>query len=144
MSNEELLIKSEFDYYTDNYYSKLFSAFDMIGHLLNSKFDLGLESKGKEINFVNAIKEIGGNDSLKHIYDSLVKIKGSHIFQKAKKYRLDIIHNFPPYKIGPGYKEQKNAIGFGGGEYVTSEKLKYNAEKSLDLLSDILNIIKNI
>src|SRR6266508_1058489 len=53
---KHFVIKDWFDYYSDTFYHKLFSAWDTIGHVLNVYFALGI--KPERVYFPNAVSEL--------------------------------------------------------------------------------------
>ena len=101
MTNRQLHIMSEFCYYVDIFYYKIFSVFDSLGHLLNEMFSLGLIDNN--VNFKSAIKKLKNNNG--DLYAELTKIRGNHEFVKANKLRNYFTHYFSPCEIGPGYKK---------------------------------------
>jgi hypothetical protein len=72
-------IKGWFNYYSDILYYKLFSAWDLVGHILNVKYDL----KIKRADFDRAVKALGGKD--KSLHTSLEGLRNSPAYRKAKK-----------------------------------------------------------
>ena len=54
--------KEWFDYYADAFYFKLFSALDILGHWLNSRYRLGI--KQRSVNFNVAVKKLKGKSEV--------------------------------------------------------------------------------
>jgi hypothetical protein len=130
-------IKSEFDYYVDVFYYKIFSAWDTVGHVLNVLHNL----KIKKPSFASAIKKL----ELVNIdlYERLRAITNCSHFKKAKKLRDNITHNYLPSSIDAGIKrEPKSKISFGIGSYTTSKEFYKNILNSLGLFAKTLDCIK--
>jgi len=66
-------IKDWFDYYSDTFYYKLFSALDMVGHLLNVRHELGIEQQ--QVSFRRAVNQLPDRDN--SLYIALDEIRNS-------------------------------------------------------------------
>lgn len=130
-------IKSEFDYYVDTFYYKIFSAWDTIGHLLNILYGL----KMKKPSLLAAIDKLKSANSC--LYGELRAITRDSDFKRAKELRNDITHNYPPSTIDSGIKrESEHKISFGVGSYTPSKDFYENILISLDLLAKTLDCVK--
>lgn len=131
-------IKSQFDYYSDNFYHKYFSALDIIGHILNEMLKLNLK-----ISAVTFDKALKGAKSVKPILCELIeKEKSKKEFKVARQCRDNFTHKFSPCDIGPGYIKKNNCISFGGGDYTTSKEIINNQLAMLEIMEEILKIIR--
>ncbi|MGD0879869.1 MAG: Cthe_2314 family HEPN domain-containing protein [Anaerolineales bacterium] len=127
-------IKNWFDFFTDTFYHKLFSAWDLVGHFLNVKYDLSL----KEVYFSTAIDGLSEKNS--NLYSSLLEVKDSSAYKKAKNIRNNIIHNSPPNIPGTAvYRSNHSGIfgrrfaTIGLKEYIPSGEIFINIREVLEL-----------
>jgi hypothetical protein len=100
---------SQYDYhrfldyvsYSDSFYRKLASVYDVIGHYLNFKFNLELDEKNddftKKPNFDNILKWNNNLHNNKQLFYSLVNIKKKNEFKLMKDIRHNLTHNFTPF-----------------------------------------------
>jgi len=84
--------KAWFDFYSDTLYYKLFSAWDVLGHLIDAQYAL----KVKHVDFGRAVTALGKSQQAPNVYADLAQIASSPHFQKAKDIRNDITHNYLP------------------------------------------------
>jgi Cthe_2314-like HEPN len=134
-------IKEQFDYYADAFYYKLFTAFDTLGHLLNTRFDLGLSQKSTT--FSEAIKRLRGRN--RALFTTLCTIKHDVDFKKARQLRHEVTHNYLPHSIGPTVTKSAagNVTHFGVGSYTPSKEIEENVLKMLDLLRRAVEACKS-
>jgi hypothetical protein len=132
-------IKSWFDFFTDTFYHELFSAWDMVGHFLNVKYDLGL----KDVYFTTAIDGLSEKNS--NLYNSLIKIKDSTAYKLSKKIRNNIVHNSPPNIPGMTVYRSNHSGTFGRQfaaiglkEYIPSDEIVINIREVLELFEATL------
>lgn len=134
-------IKAQFDFYTDVFYYKIFSAWDTVGHLLFLMFSLTLEAS-KKPSFGLAIKRLAENQLALH--RSLKKITSNTEFIKARKFRNDITHNFQPNSLGSNVRmPDENIMTFGGANYTPSMIFKENVGQTLNLFAETLECVKS-
>ncbi|GAJ21734.1 unnamed protein product, partial [marine sediment metagenome] len=134
---KHFLIKSEFDYYADVFYYKIFSAWDTIGHLLNILYKL----KIKRVGFKSAIAKLKSANP--NLFKSLKAIVDDPDFQKANKLRDDITHNYLPSTVDSGIdKPSERKVTFGVGKYTKSAEFYQNVRASLHLFVKTLECIK--
>jgi hypothetical protein len=138
---EHFIIKNWFDYYSDNFYYKLFSAWDTIAHILNSYFDLGLEVKRLHFpNAVLALKQIN-----LELFEKLDNILNSPPYKKAKSLRNDVTHNYLPNSRGvvvtTKLSENKVMIDIRAREYITSKEIMKNISETLELFQETVKVI---
>lgn len=138
---EHFIIKNWFDYYSDTFYYQLFSAWDIIGHIMNVYFNLGIE-KGK-VDFSKAVSKV--KQSNYELWLKLDNILKSPPYEKARKLRNDIAHNYLPRSVGftvttkiTGNTKQ---IGLGIRTYVTSKEIVKNILEILELFQETIKII---
>lgn len=84
-------IKGWFDFYSDTFYYKLFSAWDSVGHMINVAYGLSV----KKVSFSTAVKALN-NRRNEILYKRLKELQNSTGFVKAKEIRNDIAHNYLP------------------------------------------------
>jgi hypothetical protein len=127
-------IKAWFDFYSDTLYYKLFSAWDLVGHELNVKYNLGI----KRVDFGLAIRGLKTKDM--GLYPSLKTIQDSPTYKKANKIRNDITHNYLPYTTGIAFCTDKSGsrTTIGLREYVTSEEIVANIHGAIELFTTTL------
>lgn len=135
-SEEDWKPKSLFDYFSDAFYHKLFSAWDTIGHLLNDIYGLKL----KKPSFRGAVQK------LQQVHQSLSaainQIMESPDFQQMRKLRHAITHNYLPGHPGSNVaRKSEKELTFGVGTYIPSQVIKANMEIALDLLAATLKTI---
>ncbi|MBT2254429.1 Cthe_2314 family HEPN domain-containing protein [Priestia megaterium] len=133
--NDNWSNKYSFDFFSDTFFYKVFTVFETIGHLLFKKFDLEPHGRQK-ISFNTAISNLKG----KHegLYTDLLDIKQSDKFKKASIFRNDSTHNFPPYRIGNGFKVFDNSMSVGIGNYTPSKEVKKIMIGALECIDETL------
>lgn len=130
-------IKKWFDYFSDTLYYKLFSALDLVGHLLNVRYDLNIPKE--RVYFSTALKKLKDKD--KNLYKCLNDIKNSQAFEKARSIRRDITHNYLPHSAGLDVKRCGQSITIDLKEYIPSEEIVANIREALKLFAKILQCI---
>jgi len=129
--------KAQFDYYADNFYYKLFSAWDSLGHLLNIMYELGIE----RASFDKAVKALAPIRPTLHT--NLKAIIDSDEFSTMSKIRHNVTHNFLPGHVGsPIRRVSPNEWTFGVGSYTPSAMVKDNVIASLGLFAKTLDVIR--
>ena len=132
-------IKGWFDFYSDTFYYKLFSAWDLVGHMINVAYGLSIKKKG--VYFSTAVEALKnkGNEPL---YKCLKKIQKSSEFVKAKEIRKDITHNYLPNVAGIRVNRSDDLKSLSlKASYITSEEVVANAQKALDLFAKTMEIL---
>jgi hypothetical protein len=131
------LAKAQFDYYADNFYYKLFSAWDTLGHILNVMYELEIErpSFDKALRALELVRPA--------LHASLKAIVDVHDFVKMRETRHNITHNLLPGHVGSSItKTSPDEFSIGVGSYTPSAVVKENVVASLDLFAQTLNAIK--
>jgi hypothetical protein len=141
---EHAIIKNWFDYYSDIFYFKLFSAWDTIAHILNGYFDLCLNVKRLDFpRAVLALKPIN-----LELFEKLDNILNSPSYKKAKSLRNDVTHNYLPNSSGWAVTtkrgEKKIMIEIGEREYITSKEVMKNISEVLELFQETVKAITDI
>lgn len=135
-------IKHQFDFYTDVFYYKLFSAWDTVGQLLFLIYDLKLASNQK-VSFALAVRKL--NDDHPALHESLGGIMNHPEFIKARRLRNDITHNFLPNSLGSSVRMPKeNMMTGGGASYTRAAEFKENVVNVLELFAETLESIKHL
>lgn len=124
------LIKDWFDYYADTFYYKLFSAWDMLGHILNARYRLGIIRHN--VSFRQAVNKLGKKD--KRLYNHLDEIRNHPAFKEAQRLRNDITHNCLPSSTSMSVTLNEKGGSIGIREYTTSATITKNAQDVVDLL----------
>lgn len=130
-------IKAWFDCYSDTLYYKLFSAWDLLGHMLNTEYDLAI----RKVDFGKAVRELEAKDT--SLYTFLKTIQGSPAYKKANDIRNDITHNYLPYTTGIAFCSDKSGLRttIGLREYVTSEEIVANIHAVIVLFTTALECV---
>jgi len=131
------LIKDWFDYYADTFYYQLFSAWDMVGHILNVRYSLGI--KQQDVYFHRAMHKL--NDKDKALYMRLDEIRNHPVFREAKKLRNEIAHNHLPSSTGISVTLNEKGGGIGIREYTISAAITKNVREVVDLLERAVVLI---
>lgn len=131
-----------FGFYMDSYYTRFASLIDTIYHIINVKYYLGIEAKmGFRGQVAKALKS--ADEALFYYLDG---IRENDTYKEVEYFRNDITHNFRPNQISSGIKRKKGAgfisISGGLGEYTTTTEFVANIEKSLNLMAEILEEIR--
>lgn len=124
-------IKDWFDYFSDTFYYKLFSAWDTTGHILNAYFSLGIDEDwvtfSRAINMLRSVQP--------DLWMSLDSILESSAYKRARKLRNDITHNYLPGSAGLSLDRKKSetaeTITVGIRPYTTSREIMENADEVL-------------
>ncbi len=136
---EHFIIKDWFDYYSDTFYYKLFSAWDTIGHMLNIYFNLNIGRVDFSI-AVGKIKQINFE-----LWKKLDNIQNSPAYQKAKDLRNDVTHNYLPSSAGLAVTTVRSGntitTSLGVRGYVTSKEIMNNVLEVLSLFQETIKII---
>lgn len=138
-SDDDHINKASFNFYADTFFSKLYSSFDSIGHLLNVIYQINLPLK--RIYFTTAVKELmkSGNPIGKELQDLVNRSE----FEKLSSIRHDITHNFLPGMHGGSIQRTFNGkelkeISFGVGKYIKADEIVSTATDSLKLFNQAL------
>jgi hypothetical protein len=126
-----------FEYYAEVFYHYFFSARDIIAQILCSYYSVELTENAISFNqlFLNSIKDQSVN-SLLHKFDEEIV--------DSKEFRNRFTHRYTPNI--PDHRsvisENKRALSFGSGNFIQSESMISNMEKSLNSLSDLMTQLK--
>ena len=126
-----------FDFFSDTLYYKLFSAWDLIGHILKVKYDL--EIKERDVYFSTAFKKLG--DKEKNLRCCLKKVKDSPVYKEALKIRNNITHNYLPNTAHMVVRRHSQITTIDLKEYITSEEIVTNVQGALELFAETLQCI---
>ena len=136
-TKDDFINKAHFDFFSDFFFYKIFSAFDTLGQILNELFDLEI----KICDFNKSIQKLKSIDKV--LYSSLNNIYENEDFKTAKKIRNNIAHNYLPNNIDSGINRvSKNEFQSGTRSYVTSKEIKDSIFIILELLHETIPIIK--
>ena len=130
-------IKMWFDFFSDTLYYKLFSAWDLIGHILKVKY--GLEIKERDVYFSTAFKKLG--DKEKNLRCCLKKVKDSPVYKEALKIRNNITHNYLPNTAHMVVSRHSEFTTIDLKQYITSEEIVTNVQGALELFAETLQCI---
>lgn len=133
---EHYLTKEWFDYFADVFYYKLFSSWDIIGHILDTRYRLNI----KRVNFSRAIREIEEKDL--SLYTELQKIREHPDFESARQIRNDITHNFSPSSPGLSVEIDDTSASVGVRDYIPANEIRENAQSVLELFERTLMCIE--
>jgi hypothetical protein len=145
-NDHHFLIKQWFDFYSDVTYYKMFTIWDTFGHVVNSKYHLGI--KQRDVTFSKALESLKQKDFALHT--KLRDIKDSLEFKKSRTIRDNITHNYLPSRpglIGNRQTNDKNVpglvISFEINRYITSSDIIRNIDELLKLLKQALENLLN-
>jgi hypothetical protein len=136
-------LKGWFDFYADVFYYKLFSAWDLMGHVLNVRHSLKLPLP----DFVSAMEALGRKDPVgRKAWDPIF---GSHIFRDVRQIRNKITHGYSPNTTGMSVSREESILdgkksityGFGLKKYLPSNEILSMANKGIDLFERSLSIL---
>ena len=136
LSEDDAITKSWFDFYTDITYYKLFSVWDLLGHILNITFKA--EIKENDVYFPTAVRALKIKNE--PLYKRLNEIINSPTYKRPKKIRNDISHNLLPNNPGlttdfiKKSSEGKKTYQLIFKEYIPSRRITKNIQDSIGLL----------
>ncbi len=130
-------IKMWFDFFSDTLYYKLFSAWNLIGHILKVKYDL--EIKERDVYFSTAFKKLGDKD--KNLCCCLKNVIDSPVYERANEIRNDITHNYLPHSAHMVVRRCNQSTTIDLKEYITSEEIVTNVQGALELFVETLQCI---
>ena len=129
-------IKGWFDFYSNTFYYKLFSAWDLIGHMINVAYGLGVK-KADLSRVVEALSK--KNEPL---YKRMKELQGFPAFHRAKTIRNDITHNYLPnvaaFRV---YRSDDSKSVSLDVSYTTSDEVVANAQEALLLFAKTIEIL---
>jgi hypothetical protein len=129
-------IQDMFRFFAELMVTKVFTALDNCGQLLNLKFF----GQPERIYFHTAVKKvIKKNQNSSPALSELNKIVNSKIFEEAKKRRDDLMHNRSPFLLNSSFQwvSVQNGRGFG----LVSEKNYIPAKETLQILDNLYGAI---
>ncbi|PAD30041.1 Cthe_2314 family HEPN domain-containing protein [Paenibacillus sp. 7523-1] len=134
-------IKHMYDYYSDIFFFKFFSAWETLFHFYNVYFEFRLPQKlGFKYQVLKELEKINSE-----LYESIKSVHDSEAFEKFTKLRNDITHNYSPSEITPGIYHYDNGMtAFGVGKYTTTRDIQNNIIQIIDITGDFLEKMKNI
>jgi hypothetical protein len=138
---QHFIIKDWFYFYSDTFYHKLFSAWDMVGHIINVYFKLGIKSERVYFpNAVNGLKEIEVD-----LWKKLDDILNSSPYQRAKSLHNDVTHNYLPSSAGLAVTTKKSGntvkTSIGIRKYITSKEIMSNVSEILEVFQKSIGVL---
>jgi len=130
-------IKMWFDYFSDTLYYKLFSAWDLVGHLLKVKYDFKIRKDS--VSFSTALEKLKDKDT--NLYNCLNSIKNSPVYKEAHKIRSDITHNYLPHTAHMVVHSGSKLTTIDLKQYIPSEEIVTNVREALELFTETLQCI---
>jgi hypothetical protein len=128
-----------FEYYAEVFYYYFFSARDIIAQILSLYFSVQLAENAISFNqtFLNMITDQSVNSIL---------LKFNEDTKDSREFRNSFTHRFTPNI--PDYRsiisKDNRSLSFGGGNFIQSEKMMDNIDKSLKCLSNLMTQLKLI
>lgn len=129
-------IKDWFDYYSDVFYYKFFSALDMVGHILNVRYELGI--KQSKVSFQSVVVDLRDKDHTLHTM--LEEIINSTVYREGRRFRNNITHNYLPSSTGMSVNMSEQGGSIGMREYTPSAVIMGNIEEILALLDRVIAV----
>jgi hypothetical protein len=126
-----------FEYYAEVIYYYLFSARDIIVQILCSYFSVELTENAISFNqtFLNSIKDQSVSSLLRKFEE---ETKDSKEFRNSFTHRYT--PNIPDHRSS--ISEDKGALSFGRGNFIQSERMINNIDRSLNSLSNLMTQLK--
>ena len=144
LEGEDYQIKDWFNFYSDIFYYKLFSAWDTVGHLLNVIYKLGIQTK--RVSFTKAVNEF--EDVENELWGNLKSIMNSDVYKKSKNIRNDITHNYLPGTTGMAISKKQNLgetkVGIGIRRHTSSKEIMENVPNILNLFHKTLDCLTSV
>jgi hypothetical protein len=125
-------IKAWFDFFSDTLYYKLFSAWDLIGHALNTNYELEIH----KVYFDTAIKKLRKKNT--NLHAVLKKLTDSQTYKDARRIRNDITHNYLPSTAHMVVHKDSHVTTIDLKKYVPSEEIVSNVRGALELFAETL------
>jgi len=135
--------KTMFDYYTDAFYYKFFSAWDTVYHIVNSYYTFNIEPKYRFKDLVR--RELLMKDI--DLHNQIVDSERSNAFKESKRLRDNITHNYAPNDISSGIKRERiggelQRISMSRGEYTPSMVFVNNINELINEFIEFLVVFK--
>lgn len=146
---DQACIKSMFDFFIGSCFNYIFSAFDIIGQIVNEKYELGLSVSKVSFNKICDNKRLEKTNS--DLNKVLNEIKNGTQFKNVDM-RNAFTHRIPPTELIPLYAEKETFIvnderrkgqeltlkGIDNGKKVTiiSHKSIYTPSKQIVIMTD--------
>lgn len=134
-----------FGFYMESFFTRAEGLIDTVYHLVNVKFNLGVEPKlGFRRNILNEVE----TTDIK-LFDYLKALPQNQKFKKMNDYRNNLVHNFRPSQIDSGIgNPEKQADGsvvrtLSVGNYTTTTEFLNVIHETIDLLVEITDAIRN-
>lgn len=133
-------IKHMYDYYSDIFFFKFFSAWETLFHFYNVYYKLKIPPN---VRFkFQVLKELEKINS--ELYESIEVVHKSEVFSRFTKHRNDITHNYSPNEIAPElYHDNNGMTVYGVGKYTPTIEIQNNIIQVINITSDFLKKIKN-
>jgi hypothetical protein len=135
---EHFRIKQWFDFFADAFYYKLFTAWDVVGHILNASLSLGLEPH--KVTFKAAVQALRAAPN--ELFDALNHLVSDPYFVEGSAIRNDITHNYLPYSTGIAVSFTESRVAVGLLPYITSRRIVSSMDALLRLFSESLAAIR--
>jgi len=145
---KHFLIKGWFDFFSDTTYYKLFTTWDLLGHILNIKYQLGIPEE--KVDFSKVTKTLRTKDSSHQqiVYKEIPTIAESTCFKESKLIRNNITHNYLPNVPGTVAHRRTNnkdvrgiVVAYGPNRYINSSEIISNIKENLELLRQALKCL---
>lgn len=127
---------SMFSFFSSVFHSKIYTAWDTLGQILNLMFDLRI----KKVDFhqaVNCLKAVRP-----YLYTDLQIIIDSKAFKFLKTLRHQDTHNESPTGISGFVTKIPNGFTFGGGTYTQSQSIVDNSIEVLNLFGKTIKSLR--
>jgi hypothetical protein len=128
--------KDWFDYFSEMFYFKYFSAFDVGAHMLKIFHNLEIKKPSFEL-VVSKLEDKNAT-----LFNLLNRLRREEAYLLAKKVRNDITHNRAPSSNGMEVVRGKNAGSLGvRKDYILSETIVENVRDCCHLLKKLLVVL---
>jgi hypothetical protein len=140
--NADHIKKDMFDYYSDIYFYKIFSALETIGHLFFKKYSLQVNERSK-ISFNSSVGKLKGKNP--NLHEELLKIINSDEFKQGIEIRNDETHNYPHSEITSGVVKKPDSLSMGIShfKYIQSKDIQKSINEMWDIVVKIFDVINS-
>jgi hypothetical protein len=130
-------IKDAYDYFSDFFFYKLFSALESLAHILNLFYFLKITRPS----FFKVVEKSNLRLINDRLYKSLHNLLSDPSYTFARDYRDNITHNLLPNSIGSPIKTDSLGFTLGVGNYTKSLDVYSLSIKQLNLFGTAISVM---
>lgn len=129
--------KEGFEYYSEVFLFKSFSALDTIAHILSINYGIKWARISFNDGIIKRLLEINPEK-----FEKLKVLIDSEDFRKIKTYRHDATHNISPGQVDSGIKYQNGMTSLGIGSYTPTSERYLKMAFLKDKVFEVVEIVK--